>query len=98
MDTTKRLPNKVLIPCIIIGSLLFAVAVSALAFGPNDREESFIELGMLKEAQSNEHEQADDKRSDIADLEAEIATHGANYATYELEIQDLEASLFTSNQ
>jgi len=38
---------------------------------PNEREQSFIELGGLKERQSNLHDQADAKRAELETLKTE---------------------------
>lgn len=71
---------------IIIGIILtygiLVTGVLALAT-PNEREQSFIELGMLKERQSNLHDQADAKRAELEELQKQW--HETTDAIFSLE-------------
>lgn len=93
----KALKTKHLILISVIATFFFSVSVSGLVWGPDKRETQFIELGMLKEEQVNEHEQADLKREEIDKLGEGIIQHQRNYDKLQGEIEALEQSLFTEN-
>lgn len=93
----KGIKTKHLILVSVIGSLLFGISVSALVWGPNQRELDFIQYGRLMEAQVYEHAQADEKREQIDVLAQGIMEHQRNYGALQVQIDALLSELFRPN-
>lgn len=93
----KALKTKHLVLISVIASFLFALSVSALVWGPDKREQDFIQYGRLMEAQVYEHKQADEKREQIDVLAQGIITHQRNYDSIQVQIDALLSELFQPN-